>query len=147
METAVLRTEMDAAGESPTLEQLEEWRERIAFLKEFTKEMSARWDSLMLANCEANGDQVIGDIRYYAGIEKKTVCEDAAKGLETILECAGGDFGKVAEMLASNPFKHGACREVLGNRWGDVFTVVEKLELKEGKPSKKLIAINGRFVK
>jgi hypothetical protein len=147
METAVLKAEMDAAGESPTIEQLAEWRDRIDFLKEFAKATEARWDALMFARCETEGDQEIGDIRYYAGIDKKTTCPDIAKGLETILECAGGDFGMVAEMLASNPFKPGACRDLLGNRWGDVFTVVEKLDLKEGKPTRKLIEVNGRFVK
>ena len=147
METALVETELTTLGDYPDIERMAELRAKIDFLKEFTKRIAGRWDDMMLAIVQDKGDQVIGEIRYYAGVEKKTKCPDKAKGLETILECAGGDFGAVAEMLASDPFKPGACKELLGERWGEVFQVIEKDELKEGKPSKKLVAVNERFIR
>ena len=147
METALVETELTTLGDYPDIERMAELRAKIDFLKEFTKRIAGRWDDMMLAIVQDKGDQVIGEIRYYAGVEKKTKCPDKAKGLETILECAGGDFGAVAEMLASDPFKPGACKELLGERWGEVFEVTEKAELKEGKPSKKLMAINPKFIR
>jgi len=147
MDTKIIQSEVDVLDSDVSLERMAELRFKIDFLKQFAKEADAKWNAVMLDHVEQNGEQVIGEIRYYAGVEKKTKCPDKAKGLETILECAGGDFGAVAEMLASDPFKPGACKELLGERWGEVFEVTEKAELKEGKPSKKLMAINPKFIR
>ena len=147
MDTASLKFEIDSLGEDAPIERLAEVRDNIDFLKQFVRDIDAQWNGMMLARCERDGDQVIGPKRYYAGIEKKTTCPDAANGLKTIFDCSGGDFGKVAEMFAANPFKPGACREVLGDRWGEVFVVEEKLDLKEGKPSKKLQVVDERFIR
>lgn len=148
MDTIALRNDIETIGDLPSLDKLAELRVKIDAMKELTKYASELWDNAMLARCEHFAtDQTIGDIRYWAGTKKTTKCRNPGQAVNVVLEATGGDFDLLGSLLSSDPFKHGACRDVLGERWGEVFEVTEKPELKEGKPKKSLIAVNERFVK
>ena len=78
----------------------------------------------------------IGTIRFYLGRDKITKCRDQAATLAAVLEKTGGDVGQVAECMSSNAWKPGALRDVLGDVWPTCFEVIEREEVKEGKPNK-----------
>lgn len=90
-----------------------------------------------------HGEFVVGPTRYYAGVDKTTKVKDKAAALDRILEMAGGNVEQAAQYLSSEPYKHGAIRTALAAAgldgvFEDLFETVEKDELREGKPSKKL---------
>lgn len=85
--------------------------------------------------------------RYYVGSKKTTKCRDTGKTLEAILTETGGDFGAAVELMASEPFKPGACKGVLGDSWERCFIVNETPDLKTGKPKKEVKRIDKRFEK
>lgn len=120
---------------------------RVAAFKEAAYELDRMLKGIMLEWVEHNGPQVIGETRYYAGTKKTTKCKSNPATLDAILQATGGDMESTANLLASQPFKHGACKQALGDKWGEYFEVVEEPELKEGKPTKSLQSINTRFLK
>ena len=100
----------------------------------------------MLEHVQANGPIEIGDIKYYAGTEKKTVCRDTRATAEAVLDATKGDLDTFCEQLASQPWKYGALKTLLGKeRWAQFFEVQEKPSLETGKPVKKLLTVNTRF--
>ena len=74
--------------------------------------------------------------RYSVGTVKDTKCRDVRATLEALFEATGGDWEAVARCLSSSAWKHGAAREPLGEKWDECFEVVERMDLKEGKPKK-----------
>jgi len=73
-----------------------------------------------------------GEKRLYVGTEKRTKCPSPKATLERLLNLTGGDLGTVAECLSSGAWKPGACRELLGDQWGECFTVEEVPDIKTG---------------
>ena len=89
-------------------------------------------------------------IRHYVGTVKTTKLKPDSKAaaIMAILDATGGDLDAMAELLAAQPVKHGACKKVLTEEvWGELFETVEQEDLKTGKPKKALITINSRFLK
>ena len=78
----------------------------------------------------------IGTLRFYLGKDRITKCKDQAATLAAVLEKTCGDVGQVAECMSSNAWKPGALRDVLGDLWPTCFEVIEREEVKEGKPNK-----------
>lgn len=74
--------------------------------------------------------------RFYVGDTKTTKCRDTARAVDAVLQACGGDFDTLLQCLSSQPLKHGACRAVLGEEWDRHFEVVEKADIKTGKPVK-----------
>jgi hypothetical protein len=110
---------------------------KVDALKRAAKEATAELDGLLTEYVQVNGPVTIGTIRYYVGPKRKTKLQlTLERALTILIESAQGDVGTVAGCLSSDALKHGACRDVLGDRWDEVFVVVEETELKEGKPVK-----------
>lgn len=122
--------------------------DKVEAAKAKLKEVSASLESAVIEWIKANGDIEMGTVRWYVGLTKTTKCIDNGKTLEALFEACGGDFAKVAEMLASGAFKHGACKGVLSeDQYAALFVVKESDELKEGKPNKRLQKVDSRFLK
>lgn len=79
-----------------------------------------------------------GEKRLYVGIDKKTRNPNPTDTLARLLTATGGDLNAVAECLSSGAWKPGACREVLGDAWGDCFTVEEVASIETGAPKRVL---------
>lgn len=107
---------------------------KVDAAKRFLREVDADLTARLLEHVQANGPVTVGTVRYYAGTEKVTKVRDARQAMHLLLEATGGDVDTLAELQAANAWKPGACRTVLGDRWGEVFEVTEKTVLKDGKP-------------
>jgi hypothetical protein len=145
LETAALVVNDDTPPEvcADLLTKLDFMKQRIREVERDLKERLVEW-------CHVGNRSIVvgGGVRYYAGDEKETKCNDARKVLEALFEQCGGDFDAVAECLASGAWKPGACREVLPPaRFAELFRVEVKVALKEGKAVKKLIKVDERFTK
>jgi hypothetical protein len=121
--------------------------DRLKVVQEFAARFKQIVHAVAIAWIEHNGHLVIGDVRHYVGDNRTTKCPAPSKTLDALLTATGGDMEKVAGLLASDPFKHGACREYLGGQWDDHFIVEVKPKLLEGKPVKQLQSINTHFVR
>lgn len=92
--------------------------------------------------------QVDGTRRLYIGTERDTLPINNEAIAHGLLE-AGGVVA-LAQCLASRPWKHGACREPLGDEWPNLFEVVPRTVIKEGKPTKaqrKLLEADDKFTR
>ncbi len=108
------------------------------------KAAKALIDDALLAHLIATRSEVvIGEKRIYAGNRKVTKCRDNARLLDHLLALTSVD--EIAALLASDAFKPGAARDVLGDAWDGHFTVEIRPELHEGKPKKRLIETDTRF--
>lgn len=116
------------------------------------KELQAMYEDAMVAIIEANGPQELptgpeGEVvRYYIGNKRTTKCVKPGAVLELLLTATDGDFDKVVEHFASQPFKYGACKQTLSPEgYAAGFEVTDEPELKEGKP--KLQKLDTRFLR
>lgn len=135
-------------GDALTVDQVATLVNRVQWFKDQTKEADTTLKGFMVEWLDQPGRSLeIGTKRYYVGDKKKTVCNDTAKALEALLEMNGGDFEAMADQLSSQPIKHGAARNVLGDElWKEHFTVLVEKDLKTGKPVKQVKEIDERFV-
>jgi hypothetical protein len=102
----------------------------------------------MIEKIELTGQPItIGPVVYTIGDPPVTKCLDLRGTLEALFEACEGDVGKVAECLASNGWKHGACRSVLpAEKYGELFETTRPKKLVEGVAVKRLQAVNTEFV-
>lgn len=139
---------IESCGVEMTPEEMTVVRDRVDYFKTAVRELDQLLNGIMLQWLDQPGNHLeIGPKRYYIGTKKKTVCGDVPAALEAVLTATGGDLGKLAELLGSQPLKYGACREVLGDAWGDHFTEVVEQDLKTGKPLKAVKVADERFSK
>lgn len=116
----------------------------VAKLKELTREVSERCDAAAIAWIEQNGQIESGDVRYYVGPNKSVKCPDLRKVVEAILSRAGVD--ELVTCLSTSAFKPSAVRELLPEDELDgLFITTTTGELREGKPTKRLQKVDGRF--
>jgi hypothetical protein len=123
---------------------------RMEFAKKFLRETSAMLEGALIEWMNANGDLRLDEgRRLYVGQVKKTTCRDQMQTLEALLEKSGGDMDALVDCLASGAFKHGACRNVLGEAWDEHFIVEQVEDVKEGKATarKTVQLLDQRFVK
>jgi hypothetical protein len=138
---------IEITPETP-VEQVLAVMDTIDFIKQQATEMSALIKDRMVEWINANGDIVVGTVRYYVGTKKTTKCMDVPAAVEALLAKLGGDFGGLCELFASQPLKHGACSKVFSeDEYKTFFTVDEADELKEGKPAKTLQKIDTKFLR
>lgn len=115
-------------------------------LKQLTRELAAKSDAAVVAWLEQHGDIECGEVRYYAGVNKTTKCEDKSAAVGALLDATGGDVDKLSECLASDGLKPGMCRAVLGDKkFGALFVTKETADLKTGKPVKRVQKFDRRF--
>jgi len=122
------------------LDTLEAFKTRL-------KEIDAAFKEQMIDWINANGDLVIGTKRYYVGSTKRTKpADNEALAIAAVTACEG-DFAAFAEVLSANAFKPGACKHLLGDEWGQHFTVETVDDIKTGKPKKSVQMIDTKFLK
>ncbi len=132
--------------------------DRLMSLKQAAAETLDRMKGAMIAWIELNGSIEIGDVRYYAAVEKKTKPRNPnmAEFYKAVLMAVGGDEEAFASSLASNAFKHGQLRKLLAEIHGDeqgeiqyglLFETIEESKLAEGKPIKKLQVMDKKFLR
>lgn len=103
-------------------------------LKEVTKGLGYLVDDAAVQYINKHGDITCGNIRYYVGTTTYTKCKDVKGTLEMLMAVSGGDFGAMAECLASDAWKAGQSRVVLGDKFDTCFSTEKRMELKDGKP-------------
>lgn len=108
-------------------EQVLELREKLLSMKGRIAELLSQIDDALI---ERQVNVTVGPRRIYVAKEKDTKCISVKAAMEALLNEAQGDWDTVADCLSSNAIKHGAAREVLGEKWGQFFEVVEKDRLK-----------------
>ena len=109
----------------------------LAVMKKAIKEAEDRFKMLLFEWIEANGPFTVGDTRYYNGRSTKTTCESKSLTLQMLLDACDGDFDKIAELLAAQPFKYGAVKSVLSEpEFHACFSVREVEDVKTGKPKR-----------
>lgn len=107
----------------------------VKHIEEMAGQIRKQSEDEMIERIRADGEIVIGSIRYYVGDKKTTKCIDIQKCIEALLTAAAGDLEQVCKTLSSQPIKHGAAKEILGEtEWSKFFVVETETELKEGKP-------------
>jgi hypothetical protein len=107
--------------------------------REMLEDALVRW-------IQQHGDIVCGPVRYYAGTSKSTKCLQPMNTLEALLEATGGDVHELGKYLTPNPYRYGACRKPLGDKWPEHFMTTERPKLVEGKPKKQLQRTDERFL-
>lgn len=123
--------------------------DRLVALKQAAGDTVDRMKGAMVAWIEQNGDIDVGEIRYYAGHEKKVKPRNPnmAEFYKAVLIAVGGDEAAFASALAANAFKHGTIRKLLDESYGEeegerqfelLFETVVTPKLEEGKPKKTL---------
>lgn len=150
-DTAQLTQIVLAAHINAPLDNIAEALGFIASIKAAVKDAEALLKKQMLERVQQHGPFVIGTVRYYSGKAKKTRCRNASKTIQAILEATGGDESKLIECLSSDWIKHGATKTTLeqfgqGQRYDELFETTETDELREGKPERKLMSADTRFL-
>lgn len=105
------------------------------------KELRVLLEMALMEHLRAVGDIVIGDDRYYLGKASVTRCHDVKHAVESALETADGDVGRLTDCLRSDPFKVSAMRDLLPSALFDMAfrtTVGEEL---------RIVKVSERFLK
>jgi hypothetical protein len=90
----------------------------------------------------------VGDVRFYEGATKTVKAIDNGLIAAAILDATGGDFGKLAECMASNPWKQGQVKTIIGDsKHAELFATEYIADLKTGKPKRGLKAVNTAFMR
>ncbi len=135
-------TDLTPITPASSIEQIAERKGILQAMKARIKELERLHDEQMLEYIDANGPIEIGDVKYYAGYEKDTKDHDRVGAANELLAACGGDFETfVADCLASQPFKPGTAKALLGEKFPNYFTVTEKRVLKDGRPGRKVLAV------
>lgn len=121
--------------------------DRIDQAKRMMKELDATLKESLIDWINRNGEINIGTKRYYVGTSKKTKARDMTRLCEAAITEAGGDFDAFAEVLSANAFKPGACKALLGDKWGQHFAVEIDQDVKTGKAKKSVQVIDEKFIK
>lgn len=120
--------------------------EALKVLQDVVKERRALLEAALIDWIELNGELEINDNRYWVGPDKDEKCRDKKKTLYYTLDSTGGDLDAVVDYMVAQPWKPGALKPVLKERWDECFEVLIRDKLKEGKPQKRLQQTNTRFL-
>lgn len=145
LSTEAVRVVVNRVTPAASVDEIAEALTVVESFKHIAKELEVELKRRMLEHVEENGPVKIGTIRYYAGSNRTVKCRDSGVTLEALLKATGGDVEQIAKLFASQPFKHGACRDVLGDEWAKCFETADATVLKEGKPVKELQTADVRF--
>lgn len=121
----------------------------VTFFLRKAKELKEALDAKMIEKIEETGQPiVIGNICYTVSDPPVTKCMDLRGTLEALLEACGGDLDKVAGCIASQGWKHGACKSHLpADRYAELFETTRPKKLVAGEVVKQLQALNTDFAK
>lgn len=150
-DTAQLKTLVLAAHPAAPLDNIAEALHFISSFKAAIKDAADLLEKQMLERIEQHGPFVIGTVRYYIGENKKVRCRDASKTIQAILEACGGDEARLIDCLSANWVKPGTVRRLFEEfgqpeRFDELFETTVIDELREGKPDRKLMSADTRFL-
>lgn len=100
---------------------------------------------------DAQGDIALSDTeRLYVGLTKTTRSIDDQSILMAVLDAGGGNLELLTTgdggVLASQPWKHGAVRKLIGDeRFSGLFTEETRKDIKTGKPVRSVKVFDSRF--
>lgn len=121
---------------------------RVENVERVAKEARRILTAALIEFIQERGPFVVGDVKYYLGTKKTTVCRDKALATDALLAVTGGDLGELAKLMVSEPYKPGACNAAVDEAtFAALFEVTEKPELREGKPGKSLLSVPVRMLK
>jgi len=127
-------------------------RDAASVLVRKAREVQAQVDEMLIDYMTLNKcDIQISDTeRLYIGITKVTKSTDDQEILMAILEAGNGNMELLTTgpggMLASQPWKHGAVRDLIGDaKFGKCFSTETKNDVKTGKPVKTVKVSDSRF--
>lgn len=117
--------------------------EKIAQAKRWLAELQREAEGKAVESLQASGGVELNGVRWYAGATKDYKPRDIKALAEAVMQASGGDWERFIQCLSSGAFKAGACRQLFeeshdGGKFGEVFDVIEKWEMREGKPQAKL---------
>lgn len=124
-----------------------EWLGRLKTIAaEAKKARDARFIELL--NESDSGNFTFGDTRYYVGTKKKIKPLGNWQIMEALLEQTGGDAKQMAGCLASDAWKQGGIKKLVGDdKHKELFETIEELEVKTGKPKKELKQVPTKLIK
>lgn len=130
--------------ETPT-EIIAETLDSVQWFQERAKELREACDTAMTDRLKQSGQSLrLGKWLYSLKHPKRVKCRSVPLAVSTLLHELGGDFDVFCKLLAANPLKHGACRQVLNSdaKFNTLFETVidDKLE-------KELVKTDLTFVK
>jgi hypothetical protein len=120
-----------ACNEDTDIEQLAAASEAVDAMWERVKEWRETRDDIFRRRIETHGKFTLGGKLWRLVDRTPVKVKSKLRATQLVLEAVGGDEEKFAEAMASEPFKAGFCRTLLGERWGEVFeeTPVQKLDV------------------
>ena len=87
------------------------------------KEAKAMFEAAIIPHLQA-GPITVGVTLLTLGKERKVKCVDRMGVLEAIITACGGDMGTATEYFASEPFKQGSIKKLVGeDAWAKLFEV------------------------
>lgn len=126
LDTALARLADSDTSLGERAELIVQLLDKFAYMKKRIRELEAQFNPLLLGHLKEAGPLNIGEMQWYAGLERNTECLDVARTLEALFTYLGGDFDKVAEAFAARPFKYGYCKQALPPAvYASLFRVVE----------------------
>lgn len=120
---------------------------KVELLERAAREARKLLDAAAIEWIDRNGAIEVGTVRWYVGVRKDKRSRDNVATLDRLYVKAGGDVARVADALASQPFRTGQARELLGEvEFGEHFETVEVKELREGKTARRLLKTDTQYV-
>lgn len=119
------------------------WNE-LAVTKKRLREAEEIVRGALVEFLEAHGEAEIGpDRKLVLAQSKRVTCRDIERTADALLDATGGDLVEFCRHLSAQPFKHGAAREALGDRWDDCFETAIRKTPKE----KQIQVLDARYAK
>ena len=149
-----VRTAIDLIREAADGGSVIELHGAVKVLSRYAREWSRLADEAFVEWLESHGcsDGIqTGEKRWYVGYPSKTtMAVRTADALNRLLEVTGGDCEATAACLSGSvsAFKPGHIKKELGDSvHAELFNVERGPTLEEGKPKKKLVCVDGRYLK
>jgi hypothetical protein len=111
--------------------------DKVLHVQQRVKQLRAEMTQALIRWIDFNGSIERGDVRYY--VSDRTTWkqrQDNTHTMEGMLTATGGDLEAIVACLRADPWKHGACREALGETFAQHFVQEKVRDLKTGKPKR-----------
>ena len=149
-----VRTAIDLIREAADGGSVIELHSAVKVLSRYAREWSRLADEAFaewLQRDDTPKEIQTGEKRWFVGYPSKTtMAVRTADALNRLLEVTGGDCEATAACLSGSisAFKPGHIKKELGDSvHAELFNVEREPTVKEGKPNKKLICVDGRYLK
>ncbi len=140
--------ELETIDVKSTLDRVMSIHERLEVLNKAMCFMRQELERRMIDWINANGDIVVGTVRYYVGKKKTTKAKDNSTVLDMLYTALAGDESMVCKCMSANPWKHGTIRGILDDDklFDMLFETTEQMDLKTGKPKRGLQRVDSKYL-